>query len=158
LPAGFSGFVTYAARIGAAGPPDDSDVPISATLVDVRCQSGVSACEAGALSDYTGNLQLTTAVRITDKFNGLAPTGGPESATVTDMPLPALVPCAVTATTTGATCSLNSSVNALIPGAIKDAKRQILQLGRIEVLDGGPDGDVSTSPNDLFAIEGLWVP
>jgi TolB protein len=158
FPAGFSGFVTYTAHIGQAGPPDDSDVPINTTLVDVRCTSGVSTCEAGALSDYTGNLQLTTTIRITDKFNGLGPTGGAESATVADMALPAPVPCTATATTTGASCSLGSSVNALIPGAIKDAKRQILELGRIEVLDGGPDGDVSTLPNDLFAIEGLWVP
>jgi Tol biopolymer transport system component len=158
LPAGFSGSVSYMVHIGQPGPPDDSDVLIDATLTDVRCNSGVSTCESGALSDYTGNLQATATMQITDKYNGLAPTGGPESATVTDMPLPATVPCTATATSTGALCSIDTSVNSLIPGAIKDAKRQILQLGQVEVFDGGPDGDVSTLPNDLFATEGLWVP
>jgi Tol biopolymer transport system component len=158
LAAWSSGSVAYMVRAGQAGPPEDSDVLIEASLTDVRCKSGVSACQAGALSDYTGELQATTSMRITDKFNGLAPTGGAETATVTDLPLAITMPCTATVSSPGATCSVSGSVNGVIPGAVKDTKREIMQLGAIQVLDGGPDGDVSTSGNTLFATGGLFAP
>ena len=43
-------------------------------------------------------------------------------------------------------------------GAIKETMRTIWQLGQVRVNDGGPDGVVSTTPNTLFAVQGLFVP
>jgi hypothetical protein len=44
------------------------------------------------------------------------------------------------------------------PGVIREGDRAIWQLGRMEVWDGGPDGDVDTADNSLFATQGLFVP
>jgi hypothetical protein len=43
-------------------------------------------------------------------------------------------------------------------GAIIEGRRQIWQLGQVRVNDGGPDGVVSTTPNTLFAVQGIFVP
>jgi hypothetical protein len=32
------------------------------------------------------------------------------------------------------------------------------QLGDLEVLDGGPDGDVDTADNTVFLRQGIFVP
>jgi hypothetical protein len=36
--------------------------------------------------------------------------------------------------------------------------RAIWQLGQVEVLDGGADGVVSTTPNTTFLRQGLFIP
>ncbi len=59
---------------------------------------------------------------------------------------------------TGALCEARTSVNAVLDGSIKGGKRTIWQLGQIEVTDGGPDGDVNTAPNGVFARQGVFVP
>ena len=48
--------------VGASGGVDDSDVSFIFNFTDVRRQ--------GTLADYTGQLQATTQVRITDKLSG----------------------------------------------------------------------------------------
>ena len=70
------------------------------------------------------------------------------------------IPCAGTgATTVGSTCSVNTTVDAVVgAGAIKETKRTIWQLGQVRVNDGGSDGVVSTTPNTLFAVQGIFVP
>jgi len=54
--------------------------------------------------------------------------------------------------------SVSTTVNALTPGALVNGKRAIFELGRIDVHDGGADGDGSTGPNQLFMTQGLFVP
>jgi hypothetical protein len=67
--------------------------------------------------------------------------------------------CASTASTgIGSTCTANTSANATVPGAVKDGKRAIVEISQIQISDGGPDGLVSTSPNTLFAVQGLFIP
>ena len=51
-----------------------------------------------------------------------------------------------------------TSAEALLPGLVKERKRALWQLGKLRVLDGGPDGDADTGPNTLFAAPGLFVP
>ena len=76
-----------------------------------------------------------------------------------DVPLGATVPCAATpAAATGASCSLLTTINALMPGAVAEGKRAIWQLDQIRVLDCGPDGLASTGGNSLFAVQGVFVP
>ena len=69
------------------------------------------------------------------------------------------VPCTATPDPSiGATCSITTTVEAVTPGAVKEGMRANWQLGQIEVFDGGPDGDADTTPNTLFAKQGIFVP
>src|SRR5439155_19786688 len=107
--------------------------------------------------DYTGELRAGTTVRITDTNNGGA--GGSDPATVSDIPLGVTIPCAATTDTgIGGDCSVSTSFDAIVPGTVTESDRSIWQLGEITVSDGGSDGQVSTSPNGLFARQGIFVP
>jgi hypothetical protein len=111
------------------------------------------------LFDYSGELRLDQALRITDKNNTPNP-GGPGPGTVSDTSFPTMVPCAATSdTTVGSTCSVMTSVNTLVPNAVVAGERAIWQLGQVRVYDGGPDGVASTATgNTLFMDEGVFVP
>ena len=121
---------------------------VEVSITDVR--------ETGGLGDYTGELNQVTNLRITDRANGA---GGNEGATVQDTPLQATVPCTATPETTkGATCSISTSMDALVPGSVPEGKRSIWALGQVQVFDGGSDGVASTAGNSLFAVQGVFVP
>jgi hypothetical protein len=152
------GFVRFTADVGVPGPPDDSDITYSFSLSDVRCLAGVSTCVAGPLSDYSGQVELTGTIRLTDKFNATGSGGGTDSATVTDLEFPVTVPCAPTAGAAGATCVITTTANTVMPGTIRDGKRTVVALDQLEVMDGGSDGLVSTADNQLFAVQGIFVP
>jgi hypothetical protein len=143
-----AGFAKYDVAVGVPGGANDSDVRLTFSFADVRVQ--------GSLADYTGQLQVTTTLRVTDKDNGPS---GTESATIGDLALSATAPCAATVSTTvGGTCSLTSSFQAISPGVVPEGDRAIWQFDRVRVNDGGPDGTVSTTPNTLFATQGIFVP
>ena len=95
-----------------ATPADEADVQVALSITDVR--------RRGDLSDYTGELQLTPVVRITDRLNGPTET---EPATVEDTFLPVTVPCAATAGDVGATCAVTTTFDAVTPGAVPEGKR-----------------------------------
>jgi hypothetical protein len=142
------GSARYDAVVGNPGPPEDSDLAVRLSLTDVR--------NAGDLSDYTGEVQFLDTHRITDRSNGSNPS---DPATVQDVQFTATAQCVATGSSTiGGACSLNTTYNALVPGAILDGKRMIIESGEVEVLDGGADGDADTVPNDLFARQGVFVP
>ena len=124
------------------------DVNVTVSITDVRKQSD--------LSDYTGELQVNPSVRITDRNNGPS---GTDPATGQDTRFPMTASCVATSSTSiGGTCSLTSSFNAIVPGAVVQGKRAIWQLGAVDVFDGGSDGLASTGPNTLFARQGIFVP
>ncbi|MGH2980161.1 MAG: hypothetical protein ACRDLQ_11085 [Solirubrobacterales bacterium] len=140
------------ARISAlvgipATPADEADARVRLSMTDVRRRSD--------LTDYTGQLQLETTIRVTDRNNGPSETG-----TAQDIPFRVTVPCAATGdTTVGSTCSVTTTADAVAgAGAVTEGKRSMWQLGQVRVNDGGPDGVVSTTPNTLFAVQGLFVP
>jgi hypothetical protein len=142
----------YARFDGLAGnpstPADEADVGLALILKDVR--------RSDDLSDYSGEVELKATIRITDKLGG---SGGSEPATVEDISFPVTVGCAPTsADDIGATCLGATTADALAPGAISEGKRTIWELGQVELLDGGPDGVASTDDNELFEVEGLFVP
>jgi hypothetical protein len=58
----------------------------------------------------------------------------------------------------GATCSLDTTAEAITPGLIKEGVRTTWELGRIEVWDAGEDGSPLTDDNTLFAVQGIFVP
>jgi hypothetical protein len=156
------GFIKLAVKAGAAGLPEDSDVNISASATDIRCKAGVAACGAANAADgadYTGELEGTAQIRISDHWNAVAPGGGPDAATVIDIPFPVVTPCVSTAATArGSDCAIVTSANAVVPGAVKDTKRAIVEVGQLQVFDGGTDGVAATDPNTLFEVQGIFIP
>jgi hypothetical protein len=135
--------------IGAPSTPqDEADVALNFSLTDVRNKIG--------LVDYLGEVQLRTALTITDRANGAAAT---DPATGQSVPLPVTIPCAATpASDVGSTCSLTSTLDAVIPGIVDESARAVWEMGQLSVLDGGPDGDVDTPGNTVFARQGIFVP
>jgi hypothetical protein len=122
-------------------------VRVRVSITDVR--------KRGDLSDYTGELQLRPVLRITDRYNGPSES---EPATTQDSPFPVPVPCAATAGAAGATCAVNTTFDAVVPGAVPEGKRSVWALDALAVMDGGPDGLAATAPNTLFARQGVFVP
>jgi hypothetical protein len=156
------GFVLFKAK---STVPEDGTIDVS--LTDVRCQKTSGGCANGPLSDYSGNLLFETNFRITDKNNGPFGVGPSANGTVEDLPVSFTVPCFQTpSTTVGATCSVSTSLDAVLGGAtaVDDSKRAIWEMigfsdGRIMKLwDGGPDGVAQTTGNTLFAAGGLFFP
>jgi hypothetical protein len=157
-----SGFVLLRVIVGSPGPPEDSDAPISVSLTDVRCKASILTCGAANASggaDYTGELRAEFVLRLTDRWNGTAPGGGTDAATMTDFTFQVPVTCTGTSDTAlGSTCTIKTTANLVYPGSVKDGKRAIWGMSDLRVLDGGPDGDVDTTPNSLFAMQGVFVP
>jgi hypothetical protein len=117
---------------------DEADVRLQFDATDIRCATTNSACPGGSGSDYTGKLLATAALRITDKSNGASQS---EDGTVADTTLELPVTCATTASITiGAHCAVNTTVDALIPGAVRESSRAVWQLGQVAVKDPGPNG------------------
>ena len=156
------GFIKLGVVVGVPGPPDDSNVNITASATDIRCKAGVAACgsaNAADGADYTGELEGTAQIRISDHFNAVAPGGGTDPGTVIDIPFPVVTPCVATASTAvGGTCSISTTANAVVPGAVKDGKRAIVETGQIQVFDGGTDGVAASDPNTLFSVQGIFIP
>ena len=159
-----SGSVRFDAIIGPPGGADDSDMAVAVNLSDVRCQTGVATCgstnTAGG-ADYTGELTPQVEMRLSDNFSAVAAGGGPDSATMQDNVLTGTVqvPCVATASTAiGGSCALSTTLDAITPGMVPEGKRAVWQLGQVEVLDGGSDGEATTTPNNRFVVQGIFVP
>jgi hypothetical protein len=132
------------------------DVSVSLTMTDIRNQpSG---------TDYVGQVAARVPLQITDRNNAAEI---PETGTVQQFQLGIPADCAATTSTTiGSTCSVTTTINAELPGAVVDGQRSIWQFGQLEVRDAGPngtgyascpltcgDGDEST-----FMRQGVFVP
>ncbi len=105
------------------------------------------------LSDYTGELGVDLSFQLTDREGSVSQTSMPSGGSFT-------APCtATTSTIDGATCAVDTTVEALIPNAITEGARAIFELGPIKVRDGGPDENADTPAGDgLLATQGVFVP
>jgi hypothetical protein len=132
-------------------PADEADVRLEASITDVYTQ--------GTLEEYSGELRAQTSLRITDKSNTPHP-GGPGAATVADFAFGFTIPCEPTPDPdTGSACTLETSAEALFPGALTEGRRAIWQLGQLVIYDGGADDDGDTpGDNTLFMKQGIFVP
>ncbi len=150
LPARNEGYVLLGAVLGnPSTPADEADVRIESFMDDVFTKP--------ALADYTGELHIRLAIRLTDRDNpGPAPTTG----TTPDFPLEFDMPCtAVADPQEGSSCATATTIEAIIPGAVKEGKRAIWALSRVELYDGGADGaGQTTGDNTLLATQGLFIP
>jgi hypothetical protein len=154
------------AVVTSAGPPVTSALQIAAQITDVRCKAGTSACgnaNAAGGADYTGELQANATIRISDHYNAPNPGGGTDPATIVDIPNPATLPCVNTSdTSVGALCDVKFSPQPVGMGIPNqdwfNGKRVVVEFGQVRVADGGSDGVVGTTPNDLFAVQGVFIP
>jgi hypothetical protein len=128
-------------------PADEADISLEVSITDIRRQDD--------LTDYTGELRALTQLRITDRGGGL---GSDVSTTSVDVPLSFNVPCTATGGPAGADCSITTSADTLVGGSVAEGRRSIFKVGEVQLFDGGADGDADTSPNTLFAWQGLLVP
>jgi hypothetical protein len=145
-----SAYMLLAAIPGDPSAADEADVQITAHMNDVLNKD---------LSDYTGELRANLPIRITDRDN-LPPVGGPGPGTTRPFAFGFDIPCtADPAPLVGSDCSLSTTVDTLVPGAIKETRRTIWQMGQVRVFDGGADGDGSTAgDNTVFAAQGVFIP
>ena len=146
-PANMSGFVRYETALGnPSTPADEADIGLRVQITDVR--------EQGTLADYAGEVEAQATARLTDRT---ASAGDP--ATATNILFPLTTQCTPTPDpNSGSTCSLTTTLDTLIPGAIEEGQRTVLQLSQVHVIDGGPDGDTGTAPNTVFLRQGVFVP
>lgn len=123
---------------------DEADVRIRMSISNVRWAADNSL--------YTGDISLTTSAHITDT-DSRSPSADDSGTVMGDLPLTVYGSCG------GGACRIDTTAEAVLGGfAVKEGKRTIWELTQLRVFDGGPDGDVSTEPNDLFAVQGVFVP
>lgn len=161
-PAKSQGFVRVAVRTNP-GPPETSQIVITARVTDVRCRAGTSTCGNANTTggpDYTGDLEANATIRMTDHYNATSPGGGPDPATVVDIPFPVSMPCINTSDPeVGGLCDLAFAPQPLIPNETWfNGKRVVVEMTQFEVSDGGSDGVVGTTPNTVFMRQGVFIP
>jgi hypothetical protein len=152
------GRVDFKTVVGnSSTPADEADVLLKADITDVRCaQAWIGSCADGAMSDFAGSLALVPTIRITDRYNGGT---SRDTATATDwLNLLVPIPCAGTASTSvGSACTVETTVEAIYPGAVREGQRAIWELGQVTVIDNGID-DGNVDSYVPFLVQGVFVP
>ncbi len=137
---------------------DEADVRISATATDVKRTAG------GA--DHTGKVALVTTLRMTDRSNGFFAN---DSGTAADLSFGVPINCAATADTTlGATCSVSTTADTIVPGFAKEGRRAVIAALSVRLDDPGADasfGPTSACPPTCgtgdehpFLRQGVFAP
>jgi hypothetical protein len=135
----------------SAAAGDQEDIKVVSAGTDVRCSvGGIPGCTAAG-ADYTGQLIGQSIIRITDHSNGTPPTvcasgsgAAPcVTATVTDITFSVPAQCVDNGGANGANCSINTTIDTLVPTTVKELQRGIVSIFGIKILDAGPDGSIS---------------
>jgi hypothetical protein len=133
-----------------AGPGPNADVRFDVSITDVRKKAD--------LSDYTGQLRVDAALRLTDRNNTPNP-GGAGPGTVSDSHFPFTILCTATGdASVGSSCAISTTANAVMPGVAFAGRRAIWQLGQVQVYDGGSSGVAGASDATLFMDQGVFIP
>jgi hypothetical protein len=109
------------------------------------------------------------AIRVTDHWNNTPSTGDPGTcatavtctATVVDQPFPVPVICAANTDATivvGSYCGLNTTANALVPDVVEAGKNAVTEVGQIQIKDLGVDGVSGNADDQVFGVQGLYIP
>lgn len=159
-PAKSEGSVVIRVQAGTPGPPEDAAVHVRGDITDVRCQAGAGttcgqANETGG-PDYTGELEGTMMLRITDHFNG---PNRDQAATLVDLPQAFNLNCVGNDDpTVGSTCRYPVVFCSSCPPP-KEGVRTVVEVSQVAVRDGGADGSASTGgDNTPFMTQGVFVP
>jgi hypothetical protein len=146
------------------------DVKIVSSGTDIRCQGNsvpgfctTANTDNAGVPDYSGELNGTANIRITDHFNGPIGACGAcaDPATGQDLAFPVTASCAVTSAdgTVGSTCTANTTANGTVLGSVQDNKRANVEVQQVNINDGGSDGTAATTAdNTLFETQGIWIP
>jgi FG-GAP-like repeat len=140
-----------------------SDVAIKTSISDVRCTfASLTTCGAtnqAAGPDYIGEVQVATTRRITDRLSYVDGVDQ-DQGTTQDAPFAVTVPCVSTSDKKiGSTCASTTTANAVLPGSVQAGARAVWQLDKVQVFDGGADGDADTpGDNTLYMDQGVFVP
>ena len=136
-------------------PADEADVRIRFSLTDVRDAANPSA-------GYPWSLAIPLPLRLTDRGIGCCAVPGTvrDLRLHTDTAMQVEAPCAPAGPGLGATCSVTTTYDTILPGAVLEGKRSLWHLtGPLQVYDSGADGYASsTDDNGLVATQGLFVP
>ena len=139
--------------------PGDSD-PTNGNQANFGIGTTFTDVQAIAGGDYDPNpsgadVTEVTRIRITDRSNGYG--GLPATATEYDLRVP--IDCTPTADpSTGSTCQVGTSANALFPGFIWEQRQTIVQAFRVRVDDAGNNGVPGDADDRIFATQGVFVP
>jgi Tol biopolymer transport system component len=136
----------------SSGNGDQADVTIRASLTDVQTPLGLDYDP-----DPTGpDLTLVQRLRITDRYSG--PSLG-DPATTVDFDFSVAVDCALTVDPgIGSSCNVDTSADAVMPGAIKENKAAVVQVFRVRVNDPGANGIRGDSDDRIFMMQGVFIP
>jgi hypothetical protein len=155
--ANFSGYARYIVIAGnSATEVDEADVKLIVSLSDIRNKP--------SLTDYVGRVLVQSDLQITDNSNSPeAPEPGTTQVSKYQFPVDCI---STVATTTGSTCNINTTVDAIVPGTVTEGRRSVWQLGQVEVKDAGPNGTgyASCPPTcgdgdeTVFLRQGVFVP
>jgi hypothetical protein len=158
----------FVARPGdSSTAADEADVTLAVRASDVRCAGSGAACPGGSGSDFEGRLLLRATLRITDRTNGSTPLAQDDPATVSDFPLQVPIPCTATEPGIGSACALETTLDALFPGAVREGARAIWEVGAAELDDPGPNGtgyadgcgpDCGDGDESPFMRQGVFAP
>jgi Tol biopolymer transport system component len=155
-PAQSTGYVRFTT---VAGDPstveDEADVRISLHVTDVRKADYPSTA-------YPFNLALPLPLRLTDKQSGCCGVAG----TVRDFDqhidyqLQVEATCVASGSGVGATCSVTTTADTILPGFVSERSRSVWQFaGPVKVYDSGADAwAASAYDNAPLATQGLFVP
>jgi predicted acyl esterase len=130
------------------------DVAVVVNQSDVR-----SGTVTGA--DYDPNpsgadMTAYVRVRLTDYSNGGS---GNDPATTTDFDLGVPVTCVATVSgTVGSDCTVNTTMNAVTPGAFVANKKAVVQAFRVRLNDAGVNGTRGDGDDSLFEQQGFLAP
>jgi len=70
-----------------------------------------------------------------------------------------VVPCAPTAGPEGGTCDVDTTMDAVVPGSVRERERTVWELGQVVLHREGADGNPNTlDDNAPFVGQGLFVP
>jgi hypothetical protein len=156
-----------------SSPPD---FLMTLNAADIRCRpagppGACSAANASGGPDYSGEIYFQVALRITDHWSSRVqppppddPYDQPGTGEAGFLP-PPIASCASTASTSiGSTCSVSTTGNAIAPGfsPAVGTKRFLMEVGQVQVFDGGPDGVAffgsPPGSDTLFGVQGIFVP
>jgi len=111
-------------------------------------------CSAGQDMTLTGTIPgeaAGTNIRITGHNNTLPGNGTGEGS------IPVPIDCQP-AGSGGSNCGVNTSFNALFPGAVKSGFAEVIELGQSQLNDAGVDGIVGNADDGTFAVQGIFEP
>jgi hypothetical protein len=148
---------------------------MSATQAGIPCHPSPPnppGCAAGADMTAVAAIPFSSstspAIRVTDAWNSARSTADdPDcgtttscSATVRDQGFPVPVVCKSNGDGNGigSYCGVNTTANALVPNTVMGTKFAVVEVGQIQVFDSGADGTRGNSGDELFAVQGIFVP